>query len=128
MDTDLINWVGGVCLRFLGSLLTFPEFGWSFQRLCSLMISHARMMCSGAVSYELIPIERLAGGSKLLSGFCDKETSMEHLASIDFDTFLIFKMEIGPLKLPVLDFPSLISSTPNHKAESRVSCAKFPLF
>ena len=43
------------------------------------------------MSYELIPIESLAGGSKLLSGFRDKETSMEHLAIIDFDTFLILK-------------------------------------
>jgi hypothetical protein len=79
------------------------------------MISHARMMCSGAMSYELILIESLVDGSKLLSGCCD--TSMEQLASIDFDTFLILKMEIGPLKLPILDFHSLISSPLNHKAE-----------
>jgi hypothetical protein len=36
MDADLINWVG-VRLRFLGSLLTLPECGWSFQRLCALI-------------------------------------------------------------------------------------------
>lgn len=71
MDSDMTNWVG-VRLRLLGSLLTLPEFGWSFQSLCPLMVTNTRTLSSGTVSYEHISIERLARGSKIVCDFCDR--------------------------------------------------------
>jgi len=87
MDTDLINWVG-VRLRFLGSLLTLPEFGWSFQRFCTLIDFSHQMMCSGAMSHEITPIRGLQVAKSFLVIFCNETKSIGPLGFNEF--FLVF--------------------------------------